>query len=302
MNDQAVSALLNSLSRTARLGVLRRDPIRVWRLSGVERLHLVDGSTVIFKYAAEPFTGEDQVLRLLAERGVPVPQVYASAHRERHLGIIMQDLGNSSRDATDDDAANAAARLHAVGSVAGLTTYDEATLQASPTRSLGHLDQIESTGLSSHTEGIGAILKELEIVGPRRAAGAELGPFGLCHSELHPTSLHITARGWRMLDLAKAFNGPGILDLATWQGTRRAPNSSRLRPLLVRYVEAGGHPDTLSDRGGVPAEIWAAAWHRIWAAETLMHQAAIAPSDIGPDSVTFAAIRRQLTTALRLLS
>ncbi|MFY1673932.1 aminoglycoside phosphotransferase [Plantactinospora sp. WMMB334] len=302
MNDQTIAALLDSLSRTARLGTPRRDPIRVWRLSGVERLHLTDGRTAIFKYAGPPFTDEDRVLRLLAARGVPVPQVYASAHRHQHLGMIMQDLGSATREATEDDAVIAAARLHALGPVDGLTTYDGATLTTSPTRSLDYLHQIEAGDLHVRSEGIADLLKELEIVGPRRAAGAELEPFALCHSELHPTSLHITTQGWHLLDLAKAFTGPGILDLATWHGTRHTPNASRLRPLLVRYVESGGHPDALTDRAGLPAEVWALAWHRIWAAETLLQQTAIAVDTPSPAPTTIDAIRRQLTTALRLLS
>ena len=43
--------------------------------------------------------------------------------------------------------------------------------------------------------------------------GARLAPYGLCHSEFHPTSLHVGASGWRLLDWARAFRGPGLIDL-----------------------------------------------------------------------------------------
>jgi len=34
-------------------------------------------------------------------------------------------------------------------------------------------------------------------------------------------------------------------------------------PLLIeRYVQTGGHPTALEDRGGLPAEHWALGWHR----------------------------------------
>ena len=36
------------------------------------------------------------------------------------------------------------------------------------------------------------------------------------HSEFHPTSLHIGRDGRRLLDFARTFNGPGLLDLASW--------------------------------------------------------------------------------------
>lgn len=92
------------------------------------------------------------------------------------------------------------------------------------------------------------------------------------HSEFHPTSLHIGERGWRLLDFARAFTGPGLLDLASWHGTIEPPHPIRLRVFLEQYVTAGGTPDALAPRGGLTAEHWALGWHRMWAVEWFMEQ------------------------------
>ncbi|QOC89665.1 phosphotransferase [Micromonospora craniellae] len=297
--DQVVAKLLAALTRATGVDVVRREPIQVWQLSGVERLHLRGGTTVVFKYATVPFTHEGRTLTYLAAHGVPVPLVHGSAIIENTLGMLMEDLGPAVREANEHDAAVAAAKLHAIGPSPGLVTLDESTLRTLPARSLAHVQQLGGSGILADARSLALLFHTLSRVAADRVAGANLAPFSTCHSELHPTSVHITEHGWHLLDLAKAFNGPSVLDLATWHGTRNAPDPPRLRSLLTRYVQAGGHPHALSDRAGLPAETWALAWHRIWAAETLLHQATIASDQ--PALGLIDVIRRQASTALELL-
>ncbi len=121
------------------------------------------------------------------------------------------------------------------------------------------------------------------------------------HSEFHPTSLHIGERGWRLLDFARAFTGPGLLDLASWHGTIEPPHPVRLRVFLEQYVTAGGTPDALAPRGGLAAENWALGWHRIWAVEWFMEQAIRWINDPVIDPAYIKAVRRHLTDVLHLL-
>ena len=62
MDAHVIDDLYRDLTDTTGIGTPAREPLRVWTLSGVERLHRSDTGTVIFKYAAAPFTGE-HVLR-----------------------------------------------------------------------------------------------------------------------------------------------------------------------------------------------------------------------------------------------
>jgi hypothetical protein len=66
----------------------------------------------------------------------------------------------------------------------------------------------------------------------------------------------------RMLDFVRAFNGPGLLDLASRPGTTEDPDPGRVEGLLHRYVAVGGTEHVLHQRGGLPAAEWALGWHR----------------------------------------
>src|ERR1019366_9484671 len=123
---------------------------------------------------------------------------------------------------------------------------------------------------------------------------------GLCHSQYHPTSLHIGERGWHLLDFARAFNGPGLLDIASWSGTLNAPNPARTLGLIESYVEAGGHRQALAARGGLDAASWALGWHRVWVADLLTQQIERGWADRA-DDVWTSAITRHLTEAATLL-
>ncbi|TQS07095.1 phosphotransferase [Microbispora hainanensis] len=277
--------------------------MRAWSLSAVERLHFPDGSTAIFKFAAEPFTGEDRALKLAAVHGVPVPELYACAVSGGVLGMLMEDLGEPVREAADDDGVKAAVVLHRVRPSAILpTTLDADELRALPLRALAHLDFLRQVRRWRSTLDIAEMLSALDKVAPARAQGAELAPFGLCHSEFHPSSLHVGRTGWRLLDFARAFNGPGLLDLASWPGTQHPANVKRVRRLVEAYVAAGGPQEALAPRGGLSAEEWALGWHRVWIVEWFMDQTVHWINDPSSDPVYIKAVRRHLREAVRLLA
>jgi hypothetical protein len=297
MDTTDVNALFGQLTQDAGLASATRDPIRVWARSGVERLHLTGGESVVFKYAEAPFDHEDTILAALAERGLPVPALHASAHRGDVMGMLIDDLGPEGREATDADGMAAAVVLHAAGQIPDLPRLTEQVLAFLPTRSL--------TAAARHwpdADDIAAMLTDLAAAADTRAAGAQLAPFGLCHSEFHPTSIHIDAAGrMRMLDFARAFNGPGLLDLASWLGTLEAPDPDRLAGLLQNYVAAGGADDAVADRGGLPAAHWALGWHRVWAVDWFIDRAPAWAADPEAETTWQTAVRRHLAEAVTLL-
>ncbi len=114
--------------------------------------------------------------------------------------------------------------------------------------------------------------------------------------DFHPTSVHIGEGGWYLLDFARAFTGPGLIDLASYHGATGAPDPVRLRVFLEQYVRAGG-----TVRGGLAAEAWALGRHRVWAVEWFMEQAVCWVNDPAGDSARIPAVRRRLDDAVRLL-
>ncbi|MEU9456763.1 aminoglycoside phosphotransferase family protein [Streptomyces sp. NPDC048277] len=278
-----------------------REEVRVWSMSGVERLTFPDTTTAIFKYAKRPFDGEDEALRLAHTRGVPVPQVHASAVRDGWLGMLMDDLGTAVRDADDLDGVAAAVVLHGTRTAPGLPVLGQNWLRTLPNRALEHLARLRKAGRWQDADDVEDALDRIAQAAETRSAGTTVAPFGWVHSEFHPTSLHIGRSGWRLLDFARAFTGPGLLDLASWHGTLDTPDPARLRVFLEQYVTAGGTPDALAERGGLPAEKWALGWHRMWAVEWFMEQSIRWIDDPATDPAYLKAVRRHLTDVLHLL-
>lgn len=281
--------------------VLATEPIRIWRLSGVERI-ILHGENVVFKYALAPFTNEHTVLADLNQQGVPVPALRAAAVVDGMLGMILEDLGNPVRDATEHDAAVTAVRLHGAEVPAGLDRLGEQELAALPGQALNYLDRLQIEGRYSGTDDLRNHLTALDRVATQRATGADRPPFGLCHGELHPSAVHIRPAGWRALDFAMALHGPGLLDLAAWSGLRLPPDPPRTRALIERYVHLGGHPEVTADRGGLPAEHWALGWHRVQAAHWLLSCAVNGIDAPDTDNRHLTVLRRQLTGARHLLA
>ncbi|MFF7385834.1 aminoglycoside phosphotransferase family protein [Streptomyces griseoluteus] len=295
------AALLENLLTIAGRTSPSREEVRVWSMSGVERLAFTDGTTAIFKYAKKPFENEDHALRLADSLGVPVPAVHASAIRDGWLGMLIEDLGPAIREADDLDGAAAAVVLHSTRTAAALPVLDQERLRSLPTRALDHLGLLRKADRWQDTPEIEDALDRIAQAAEARSAGATIGPFGWVHSEFHPTSLHIGRRGWRLLDFARAFTGPGLLDLASWHGTLDDPDPVRQRVFLDTYVTEGGTPDALAQRGGLPAEKWALGWHRMWAVEWFMEQAIRWINEPATDPAYIKAVRRHLTDVLHLL-
>ncbi|WP_405670717.1 phosphotransferase family protein [Streptomyces sp. NBC_01530] len=298
--NPSAELLDNLLTMAGRTTAVRED-VRVWSMSGVERLTFPDASTAIFKYAKRPFDGEDKALRLAHTLGVPVPQVHASAVLDGWLGMLMEDLCPAVRDADDLDGTAAAVVLHGTRTAAALPVLDQARLRTLPNQALEHLAQLRKAERWQDTDDIEDTLDLIAQAAEARSAGTTVAPFGWVHSEFHPTSLHISQRGWRLLDFARAFTGPGLLDLASWHGTLDTPQPVRLRVFLEQYVTAGGTPDALTRRGGLTAENWALGWHRMWAVEWFMEQSIRWINDPATDPAYIKAVRRHLTDVLHLL-
>ncbi|WP_399085970.1 aminoglycoside phosphotransferase family protein [Streptomyces sp. BBFR2] len=296
-SDELLNSLLTLVGQTNAV----REEVRVWSMSGVERVAFPDGSTAIFKYAKKPFDSEDQALRLAHTLGVPVPRLHASAVLDGWLGMLMEDLGLSVREADDLDGVAAAVVLHSTRTAFSLPVLDRERLRALPTRALEHLERLRKADRWEDADDIEDALNRIDRAAGARSAGAMVAPFGWVHSEFHPTSLHIGERGWRLLDFARAFTGPGLLDLASWHGTIEPPHPFRLRVFLEQYVTAGGTPDALTRRGGLAAENWALGWHRMWAVEWFMEQSIRWIDDPATDPAYIKVVRRHLVDVLHLL-
>ncbi|GAA2650022.1 aminoglycoside phosphotransferase family protein [Streptomyces lunalinharesii] len=301
MDANLNAELLDSLLTIAGRPAPARKKVRVWSMSGVERLTFPDGTTAIFKYAKKPFDNEGRALRLAHTHGIPVPQVHASAVVGGWLGMLLEDLGPAIREADDLDGAAAAVVLHRTPTAHALPVLDQAQLRTLPSRALDHLDQLRKEERWQEADDIEDALDRIARAAEVRSAGAMVAPFGWVHSEFHPTSLHIGQHGWKLLDFARAFTGPGLLDLASWHGTLDTPDPVRLRVFLEAYVTEGGTADALAERGGLAAEKWALGWHRMWAVEWFMEQAIRWINEPSTDPAYVKTVRRHLTDILQLL-
>jgi hypothetical protein len=278
----------------------RREPIRAWALSAVERVHAHSG-TVILKAARQPLTAEGDVLAHVARQGLPVPSLEAAVTTPDETVMVLEDLGAPDRDAALGDAAIAAVSVHQIRPPAGVPVVDRDALAALPTVALERIGQLHATGRWPEPDPDIDALARLTAIADTRSEGTDLAPFGFCHSEFHPTSLHITEAGWHVLDLARAFTGPGLLDLASWQGTTEAPDLTGLEELIDAYVAAGGADTAHAKRGGLAAAQWAMGWHRLWAIAWYLEQQTTWIADPDLDDVYRQTIRRHLAEAVECL-
>jgi hypothetical protein len=113
-----------------------------------------------------------------------------SALRHWHGAKSLEDLGRPVRGADQHDAAQAAARLYRVPAdgAGWLPRLDQAALARLPA-------QIAARAARLSLPGIAATAAAIARHSGRLAEGTRLPPFGFCHSEFHPTSLHIGTSG-----------------------------------------------------------------------------------------------------------
>lgn len=298
----APSPVLASLLAASPLGprhVVRREPVHVWGLSAVERVQLDDGGTVILKSAIAPFTGEADVLDHAARNGVPVPTVLAADRQgDARLSMLLEDLGeHPEEDASLQHGAAAAVAVHACPSMPSLPVMDARELASLPGRALGSLAHLQEAGRWEDTADIRRSLERLAAVAEQRATGAATPPFGMCHSEFHPTSMHTGPAGVRILDWARAFTGPGLLDLASWRDTPLPLDTGAIAEMIDAYITAGGAESAAANRGDLPAEVWTGGWHRVWICEWYLQQCVRWMPDPGADEATRRVVRRHLTEA-----
>jgi hypothetical protein len=284
------------------MSIVRSDVVRAWSMSAVERLYLEDGSTAILKYAVADFAAEAGILAHATAHGVPVPRPMASTlQADGSLVMIMEDLGAEIRAAGLKDAAEAAVAVHACPPLPGRPVLDEHGLAALPGKALEWLSSLQADGRWLHAEEMGRSLARIARVARSRSRGAGIPPYGMCHSEFHPTSLHIGGSGMRVLDWARAYTGNGLLDLVSWQGTPEPLRLAALAELIDAYVAMGGPESARADRGGRPAHVWAAGWDKMWVVEWFL-ETTYRHADPAGDIAAHNAVRRHLQEVVECLA
>lgn len=293
-----VSELVSRIGGT----VMSRVPIREWSMSSVSRVYLTAGGSLILKCAAEVFSAEPAALAHAATHGFPVPRLLAKEILDDgSMAMLIEDLGEPTREAGVSDAAETAVAVHACPPRAGAVVLDSAGLMELPVRALHWLKRLQDEGRWLNADDLQIALEQIVDVAERRARHADIPPFGTCHSEFHPTSIHIGSHGTRILDWARSYTGPGLLDLVSWQGTVEPVDLRKISDLIDAYAAAGGPAQVTAKRGGLPAHVWAAGWDKLWITEWFMQQAARwqNPAD---DAVTQQAVHRHIREAVVCLT
>jgi hypothetical protein len=290
---------------TEQLGVTvqRCEEIRVWSMSGVERLYLSNGETAILKYAAKAFANEPRILDHASVHGVPVPVLWADLTQDDGSTVmIMEDLGPQTREADLSDAARAAVAVHACPQPRYGSVLDSEGLAELPTSALEWLDALQAVGRWSEADEFRRNLEAVDKVAGRRASGAEIPPYGMCHSEFHPTSIHIGDDDrLTIMDWARAYTGSGLLDLVSWQGTPKPLDLDAVSDLIAVYVLAGGAREATANRGGLPAHVWAGGWDKMWVVEWFL-ESCCRWGDPVNDQAMMKAVSVHLAEAVECLS
>ncbi|WP_201296753.1 MULTISPECIES: hypothetical protein [unclassified Nocardiopsis] len=302
MDTTQIDRFREMVTAKAGLAPTSVEVLHSWALSHVERLTLPDGDTVVFKAAREPFTHEDDALVSARQTGMNVPRLFTVIRKATTLGMLMQDLGRSVREPGEKDGAAAAVRLHSAAVPDFLAPCGTGWLASLPRRALRTLDVLREQRRWEGAGDIATMLHTIAQAAPTRTEGTLLRPYGWVHSEFHPTSLLITADDHVFIcDLARAFHGPGLLDLVSWHGTITPADPDRARAFLERYVHAGGPAEALHDRGGLTAQEWALGWHRVWIVEWYLAQAAQWIANPADDPVYEHVVRTHTAEAAQLL-
>lgn len=283
-------------------GVVReRSLLWNWQLSRVERVVLEGGATFILKRSRHPLTKEARVIHGLRETDVPLPALCMSRVDGDILTMILEDLGPSERQPTLEEAASVAAKIHKATPPGWLPILDETALRSLPVKIRRGVEDLASAGRWRELGPIHGILDKIDANSALISRGATTPPFGLCHSEFHPTSLHVGTNRAAVVDWARAFIGPGLLDLASYGGTIDPPDLAACRSLIEAYRAAGGPTESSDQRGGLPAEEWAIVCHRLWAVDWYVESCNTWMTDREQDSAWQTTVARHLDEAANFL-
>ncbi|EDY46570.1 phosphotransferase [Streptomyces sp. SPB074] len=299
-------ALLNTVlaEHLDRLGLdpePRRETLRSWTHGGIERLAFADGLTLVHKYGHAPLAHEAATHRVFQAAGVPVATLYSGEVRAKHMTLLMEDLGEPERAATEDEVLALLHVLHRAPSPPGSPSLSEYTMITLPDRARWHLDRLQETGRWTSAAGrLGDDLDKVRKVSEERCAGADQEPFGWVHTEIAGNGVHVGPKGVRLIDFARSYVGPVLLDLVSWGDALDRPRPREARAFLEKYVDQGGPATTLDRRAGLAAERWALAWLRVWRVEWYLEQSAIRGSDPALDPERQALARRNMDQALDL--
>jgi hypothetical protein len=295
LSDAMLSEILRELSRNDQIH--DRDVLWDWYLSRVERVNLGDSSNIILKRSRWPLVDEGRVFQHLSQSNIPLPNLYFARVTDNELTLLMEDLGPIIHEPTLEEAAEFAVRAHAAVPPEGIPVLDEEALRSLPEKISNGIETLTERGRWHPSDRLHDLLEWISRYSSELSQDAAMPPFGLCHSEYHPTSLHIGTMKTALVDWARAFIGPGLLDLASWFGTFTPPDSEACRHLIELYVEAGGDSHALSDRGSLPAEDWAFFWHRIWVVDWFVASCLNWTNDESQDHIWQDVVERHLEEA-----
>ena len=109
----------------------------------------------------------------------------------------------------------------------GLPVLDQEALESLPGMIRAGIERLESSGR--------CLLDDISAAAPQVSQGATTPPFGLCHREFHPSSLHIGTTKTALLDWQRAFVGPLLLKFANWFDIGAPPDLAACRSLIDAY-------------------------------------------------------------------
>jgi aminoglycoside/choline kinase family phosphotransferase len=186
------------------------------RYARLTRLHRYDLDTaVVMLFPKGTLPAEvarvERSTRLLAEAGVPVPQIHDSDHRG--AWILQEDLGDRSLASAVEagDSVDGAYReaLDILSRVQALATMD--TSPSPPLAGLRfarELTHFVRTALDMEDAPGAGLARDLERLAGRCAEA----PTALCHRDYHARNLLLKADRLRVIDHQDALVGPAVYD------------------------------------------------------------------------------------------
>ena len=258
-----------ALVRQVRSGskVVDREVLQSTRLSRVERVTLEDGATYIAKRATHLLIDEVDTIRALRGSPIPMADMYVADIKGESLTMLMEDLGPIKIQPTIEDAGEMAARMTQTTPPDHLPTEGRESLERLPQNIRIGIEQLVSLGTWENPDRIRRPVEDIVKSASELGSGTEIRPFGLCHREYHPTSLHIGTKKTALVDWQRTYVGPLLPCLANWFPIADAPNLEACRQLIKAYVSKGGDPEAQEKRGYLRPESWAFFWQRVGAAE-----------------------------------